>query len=111
MQRAEIAKAILKLQGLTCIQFVPRLFEMDYIYIQKTTMENEGLCGSFIGRGGGEQPVFLSSNCFIEGIILHEFMHVLGFEHEQCRLDRDDFVSIAFENITQSTDITIRITV
>lgn len=31
--------------------------------------------------------------------VLHETMHALGFNHEQCRADRDSFVDIKFTNI------------
>ena len=48
---------------------------------------------------GGEQTFMLSNGCVDTGIVVHELMHVLGFEHEHNRADRDSFITVNFENI------------
>ena len=48
---------------------------------------------------GGEQTVMLSSGCVDTGIVVHELMHVLGYEHEQNRADRDSFITVNFANV------------
>jgi hypothetical protein len=55
---------------------------------------------------GGSQTLSLDSNCFrctetgcLSGTPIHEFLHALGFYHEQSRTDRDDYVTINYENI------------
>ncbi|RXG53710.1 Astacin-like metalloendopeptidase [Armadillidium vulgare] len=59
-------------------------------------------CGSFVGRRGGAQMVNFTKWCYMKlGHVLHELLHVLGFYHEQCRIDRDNFVAIISENIIQ----------
>ncbi|CAL8091376.1 unnamed protein product [Orchesella dallaii] len=67
----------------------------DYVNIVKG-----GGCSSSVGRIGGEQDLTLASpGCMSIGTIMHEMIHALGFHHEQCRPDRDDFVTIQTQNI------------
>jgi Astacin (Peptidase family M12A) len=50
---------------------------------------------------GGEQKLWLNRDTskWNKGSVIHELCHALGFMHEQCRADRDNYVRIAFENI------------
>ncbi|OQV21661.1 putative Low choriolytic enzyme [Hypsibius exemplaris] len=82
----------------SCVQFVPRQNERDYVFI--TTDPKRG-CLSYIGWQGGKQEVFLlRPNCFyLKGTIIHELMHTIGFYHEHSRPDRDAHVQVMWENI------------
>lgn len=43
----------------------------------------------------------ISIGAFCDGLstVEHEILHALGFFHEQSRYDRDNFVTIQFDNI------------
>ena len=56
-------------------------------------------CASWVGRQGGQQEVWVSANC-AAGSVMHEIGHVLGLEHEHTRPDRDQYISIHWDNIT-----------
>lgn len=56
-------------------------------------------CASWVGRRGGEQAVWVAANC-TTGSILHEIGHALGLEHEHTRPDRDNYIIIHWDNIT-----------
>ncbi|XP_036420179.1 high choriolytic enzyme 1-like [Colossoma macropomum] len=94
--RSVIAGAMATFHSKTCIRFVLRTTETDYLSI-----ENRDGCYSPVGRSGGKQVVSLNRNgCVYHGIVQHELNHALGFYHEQTRSDRDRYVRINWENIS-----------
>ncbi len=57
-------------------------------------------CSSYVGMIGGVQEMSLVPRCVQRhGTIMHEFLHALGFYHEQSRGDRDQYVFVNFANI------------
>ncbi|XP_068597908.1 high choriolytic enzyme 1-like [Brachionichthys hirsutus] len=93
--KAKINKAMQVYHDSTCIRFFPRQKESDYISI-----ENKGGCYSHLGRVGGKQLLSLKkTGCLAQGVIQHELNHALGFQHEQCRSDRDTHIRINWNNI------------
>jgi len=70
----------------------------DYVHVFNG---GNGACFSNIGRVGGMQKLSLGSGCTNSlGTIQHEFMHALGFFHEQSRPDRDNYIRIDFDRTT-----------
>ncbi|XP_071970499.1 astacin-like metalloendopeptidase [Engystomops pustulosus] len=94
--RAAIARAMMEFTSLTCINFLPRTREADYLNI----ISDYG-CWSELGRSGGRQDVSLNrEGCLLHGVIQHELNHAMGFEHEHSRSDRDSYIKILWGNIT-----------
>ncbi|CAG5851654.1 unnamed protein product [Menidia menidia] len=98
-ERQMIEGAMRAFAGRTCVRFVPRRNENDYISIGS----QQG-CWSALGRQGGRQELSLNrGGCMYGGVIQHELNHALGFQHEQTRSDRDSYVQINWNNIIQSS--------
>ncbi|XP_078369548.1 zinc metalloproteinase nas-4-like [Oculina patagonica] len=89
-----IRKAIREFHKRTCVKFVPRTEEHDYVEFQG----NYG-CFSAIGRQGGKQRISVGEGCEYKGTVMHEMMHTLGFFHEQSRTDRDNYIMVLWWNI------------
>ncbi|XP_026074833.1 high choriolytic enzyme 1-like [Carassius auratus] len=90
-----IKKGMKLIEEDTCVRFVPRTYQRDYLDIQPKTG-----CWSYLGARGGRQTISLQTpECTGSGVTVHELMHALGFVHEQSRADRDKYVTIMWSNI------------
>ncbi|CAH2245732.1 astacin-like metalloendopeptidase [Pelobates cultripes] len=93
-----ITSAMKEFEVMTCIKFVSRTAEKDYVSI-----ETAPSCWSDIGKYGGLQTVNLDrAGCVSYGIAQHELMHSLGFFHEHTRSDRDNYIKIMWDYIIPS---------
>ncbi|XP_070501159.1 low choriolytic enzyme-like [Chironomus tepperi] len=94
-ERKLIKFAMEYIQKYTCIRFIPRVDQYDYIYIKSGSG-----CSSNLGKIGGKQTISLLKNgCLGRSTIVHELIHTLGFDHMQNRSDRDKYVWILWDNI------------
>uniref|UniRef100_A0AAY4EWF5 Metalloendopeptidase n=1 Tax=Denticeps clupeoides TaxID=299321 RepID=A0AAY4EWF5_9TELE len=90
-----IERGLQSFSSSTCIRFVPWTNQRDYIYIQSLNG-----CYSYVGRIGNAQTVSLSKQgCIYHNTVQHELLHALGFNHEQCRSDRDNHIRVLLENV------------
>ncbi|XP_052442213.1 meprin A subunit beta-like [Carassius gibelio] len=81
----------------TCIDFKPWDGEPNYIFVFK----GKG-CYSYVGNQRmGKQKLSIGAGCDNLGTVEHEFLHALGFWHEQSRSDRDDYVTIMLDQIKE----------
>nr|XP_054596786.1 meprin A subunit beta isoform X1 [Nothobranchius furzeri] len=90
-----ILKAFEQYRLKTCIDFKPWNGEENYISIFK----GDGCFSSIGNRRVGKQRLSIGTNCDRIATIEHEFLHALGFWHEQSRSDRDDYVQIMWDRI------------
>lgn len=95
-QITEIRSAFKLIELRTCIKFVERTDEVDFIRF----VHYPGRCASNVGRVGGGQPIYLDARgCMTRGTIQHEVIHALGYDHMINHVYRDDYIVIDFDNI------------
>ncbi|AWP11510.1 putative meprin A subunit beta-like [Scophthalmus maximus] len=90
-----ILKAFDQYRLKTCIDFTPWNGEKNYISVFK----GSGCFSSVGNQHEGKQRLSIGNNCDRLGTVEHEFLHALGFWHEQSRADRDDYVTIMWDRI------------
>lgn len=93
--KSQIEEGIREYHKYTCLQFVKRTNQRDYIRIVKPASG----CNSMVGAIGGEQILNMGDGCQYVGLVLHEFGHAIGYFHEHNRPDRDDNVNILWDNV------------
>lgn len=67
-------------------------------YENYIAFESSNGCASYVGMIGGEQQLWISASCGV-GSIIHEIGHAVGLFHEHTRSDRDNFISVNWDNI------------
>ena len=97
-----ILNAMVKIQQNTCIRFIRRTTERDYVNIE--SVDGEG-CFAYVGNHGGRSSMNLESSskssCMYPDIVIHELLHSVGLWHEHMRHDRDSYIKVHYENIAR----------
>ncbi|CAI9429381.1 M12 family metallopeptidase [Candidatus Ornithobacterium hominis] len=102
-QKEQILDAISHIEELTNARFynatgeptVHPTYGFAYPYVEFTPSD---VNNSYVGRIGGKQILNLYN--FDRGTIVHEICHALGMFHEQCRADRDSYITVHYDNIS-----------
>ncbi|KAK7912809.1 hypothetical protein WMY93_013020 [Mugilogobius chulae] len=95
-ERAIIERGLQSFSDVSCIRFRPYQ-NGDHEWI---SIESRNGCYSYVGRQGGAQTVSLSrQGCIYHSTVQHELLHALGFNHEQTRSDRDNYIRVHWDNI------------
>lgn len=90
-----IRDALESIGSSSCIRFVPRAHEDDYL-----EFFSGGGCFAPLGRTGGRQSVSIRRDqCLEKGKVIHEVFHALGFTHMHNRVDRDDYIRVFPEHL------------
>lgn len=93
----KITNAVNEYNSKTNTQWIPRTNQSNYVeFIFGSSSGYDGW--AHIGFRGGKQTVSLDQNISL-GSVIHEMGHSVGLYHEHCRKDRDQYVSIQWNNI------------
>lgn len=91
-----LMQALREWEERSCLKFTRRTNQVDYINFFK-----ESGCWSYVGRQGGGQNISLGDGCWGKGTIVHEIGHAMGFGHEQNRPDRDQYITVRWQNVPE----------
>jgi hypothetical protein len=78
----------------TGFRFVKRTNQSDYVNFQWHASSSN----SMLGKRGGKQVINLADWANL-GNTVHEILHAMGCFHEQCRHDRDQYITIHWSNL------------
>jgi len=98
--KIDISRALADLGDNTCIDFKV-VNESSKEYDHKIKIVAGSGCYSYVGfQGVNHQTISLREvGCLSRGTVQHEFMHALGFYHEQARPDASKHIQIQYQNV------------
>ncbi|KAL0867876.1 hypothetical protein ABMA27_008566 [Loxostege sticticalis] len=75
------------------------LKKVEWLYITNPSGIRQCVHSNEKKTNKGVQMVVFGYDCLSQGEIIHEVMHQLGFSHEHTRPDRDQYITILWNNI------------
>ena len=106
-QRQKIRDSLKFMEDQSCLTFVEQDRSFPDYPGGVMRFIRAGGCWATVGRDpyqDDDKPknyISLGPNCMGPGTIQHEVLHSLGVNHEQGRVDRDDYVNLHMENVDE----------
>ncbi len=98
--KSELLKSFKEWTSKTNIRFKERTNESNYVTISSSgSNSNSGI--ATLGMYGDKSFIRLGTRA-TAAVIIHEIGHTLGYIHEHNSNDRDDYITVHFENIQDS---------
>ncbi len=99
--RADFRLALAELEAVSGLNFVEGA-STNYFTVRRNAA-NTNVSNSSVGMQGGQQFINIGDNHWDAPFVMaHEVMHALGFIHEQSRADRNTYVQIRTQYISQT---------
>ena len=62
-------------------------------------------CWGHVGHHNSKTQISIGDNCDFQHVMEHEIGHSVGFWHEQSRPDRDNYISVIWENVVDGKNV------
>ena len=89
------------LEKYTCLRFKENVVPTGSSNSIKLTSDGQ-TCWAYVGMSSQSQVNLGGPGCQIPGIALHEIGHAVGLIHQQSRANRDNYVTVMWDNIKEA---------